>query len=190
LAAHLQLQSVRTYPYRKQPGAGSSVMKQSNQNNPDAVWTLVKSIGTTMLVTRAGPSFDARPLQAYPDPVAGEIVFMSDSVHLFSQIAADSHVLLVLSDKSHNNYVALSGRATVSNDRDRIRYLWSVWAEAYWKSAQDPNIRLIVVTPEHARYWDAPNAVVSTVAMLAGALTGTKPRLGTEGQMQLNSEQL
>jgi general stress protein 26 len=113
---------------------------------------------------------------------------MSDSVHLFSQIAADSHVLLALSDKGHNNYVALTGRAVVSNDRDRIRYLWSVWAEAYWKSAQDPNIRLIVVTPEHARYWDAPNAVMSTVAMLAGALTGTKPRLGTSGQIQLNSE--
>jgi general stress protein 26 len=129
-------------------------------------------------------------MQALPDPLAGEIVFMADSVLLFSQIAADSRVLLTLSDKSHNNYVALSGRAVVSNDRDRIRYLWSVWAEAYWKSAQDPNIRLIVVTPEHARYWDAPNAVVSTIAMLAGALTGKKPRLGTSGQMNLGNEQL
>ncbi|MEO8307643.1 MAG: pyridoxamine 5'-phosphate oxidase family protein [Pseudomonadota bacterium] len=160
-------------------------MNDTKKNTPDFVWALVKKIGITMFTTRSGDEFDARPLQAYPDPAAGQIVYMTDSTHVLSQVAADGRVLLSLVDKGHNDYVTLTGQAVISNDRDKIKRLWSVWAEAYWKSAQDPAIRLIIVTPEHARYWEAPNSVVATVAMLAGVLTGTQPKLGTSGELQL-----
>jgi general stress protein 26 len=155
------------------------------QDGNETVWNLVKEIGTTMLVTRSGEQLDARPLQAYPDRFAGMIYFMSDSDRLLEQLKADGRVLLNLIDKAGNNYVSLSGKARVSDDRDKIRYLWTAWAQAYWKGPEDPNIRLVSVTPEHARFWDAPNAAVATVAMLAGALTGKQPKLGTSGEVQL-----
>lgn len=155
------------------------------KSGPDAVWSLVAKIGTAMLVTRNGESFDARPLQAYPDPAAGEITFMTDSERVISEVNSDGRVLLTLMDKAGNNYVSLTGKAVVSNDRERIKRLWTAWALAYWKSAHDPAIRLIVVRPEQARYWDAPNPVAATVAMLAGALSGKTPKLGTSGEVEL-----
>ena len=155
------------------------------QDSNETVWNLVKGIGTTMLVTRSGEQLDARPLQAYPDRSAGLIFFMTDSTRLLEQLKADGRVLLNLVDKAGNNYLSLSGKAKVSDDRDKIRYLWTAWAQAYWKGPEDPNIRLVSVAPEHARFWDAPNAAVATVAMLAGALTGKQPKLGTSGEVQL-----
>ena len=159
--------------------------KHSPDSPADHVWGLVAKIATTMLVTRTGESLDARPLQAYAERAAGEIVFMTDSQRVISEVTSDPRVLLTLADKAGNNYVSITGRAVISNDRDRIRRLWTLWALAYWKSAQDPDIRLIVVSPQQARYWDAPGAVVATVAMLAGALSGKQPKLGQSGETGL-----
>jgi general stress protein 26 len=173
---------------RRRRAAQNRRMQQGARNDPAPaghVWELVEKIRTAMLVTRAGEILDARPLQAYPEAAAGEIAFMTDSRRVISEVGADGRVLLVFSDKSGNNYVSLTGKAVVSNDRERIRRLWTLWALAYWKSADDPAIRLIVVTPEEARYWDAPGAVVATVAMLAGALSGKQPELGESGEVRL-----
>jgi len=149
------------------------------------VWALAAKIRTAMLVTRTGGTFDGRPLQAYPEPESGEIVFMTDSQRVISEVSADGRVLLIFADRSGNNYVSLNGTAVVSNDRDRIRRLWTAWALAYWKSPNDPAIRLIIVKAEQARYWDAPGPAAATVAMLAGALSGKQPKLGTSGEVEL-----
>jgi general stress protein 26 len=53
-----------------------------------------------------------------------------------------------------------------------------VFAKAWWDSADDPNIRVLKVTPEDAQYWDSPGTTVSTIKMLAAAATGTRPNLG------------
>ncbi len=155
------------------------------QSNTDEVWGLVKKIGTTMFITRSGDQLDVRPLQATRIAPPGHIFFMTDSQRLISQIEADGRVLLTLASKGGNDYLSLTGQAVVSNDRDKIRYLWTAWAQAYWKGPEDPNIRLVSVAPEHARFWDSPNAAVATVAMLAGALSGKQPKLGTSGELQL-----
>ncbi len=159
--------------------------KRAPSATADHIWALIHKIGTAMLVTGSGNSFDARPMQAYPDPAAGEIVFMTDSQRVLAEISAAEGVLLTFTDKAGNDYVSLRGKARVSNDRDRVTRLWSAWALAYWKSPQDPNIRLIVMTPEQARYWESPGTVVSTVAMLASALYGKQPKLGHSGEVQL-----
>jgi len=172
-------------PQAASGGAQDLHMQEGTNHGPDAIWSLLAKIGTTMLVTRTGESFDARPMQAYPDPAAHEIAFMTDSQRVISEVNSNGRVLLAFTDKTNNNYVSLTGKAVVSDDRDRIARLWSAWALAYWKSAHDPDIRLIIVTPEQARYWDSPGAVVSTVAMLAGALYGKKPKLGTSGEVEI-----
>jgi hypothetical protein len=41
------------------------------------------------------------------------------------------------------------------------------------------------VTLDNARYWDAPNAVVSTVKMLAAAVSGKPPKMGEMGEVKM-----
>lgn len=159
--------------------------EQSREHSPAHAWDLIKKIRTAMLVTREGESLDARPLQAFPDEAAGEIVFMTDSKRLLAQIEADGGVLLTFTNPSGNDYVCVIGQATVSNDRNKIQDLWTVWAKAFWKGPEDPNIRVITVVPRHARYWDSPNTVVTTMAMLASAVSGKQPNLGTSGETPL-----
>ncbi|RBO86827.1 pyridoxamine 5'-phosphate oxidase family protein, partial [Pseudochrobactrum asaccharolyticum] len=49
---------------------------------------------------------------------------------------------------------------------------------AFWDSADDPNIRLIVVSPNRAEFWDGPNSLTAAVKMMFASVTGSKPDLG------------
>lgn len=160
-------------------------MSNNHENDPAAVWKLIKKIGTAMFVTRDGDGLEGRPLQAYPDHDAGLVFFMTDAEHIISQVTNDPRVLLSFAGTGSNDYVAIDGTVSVSNDRAKIKDLWTVWAKAFWDSPEDPKIRLLVFTPGHARYWDAPNKLVSTLAMVASVVAGTKPQLGKAGDVQL-----
>ena len=85
---------------------------------------------------------------------------------------------LAFSDTSAQNYVSVAGTAEVLADRTKIRELWSIRAKTWWNSPDDPNIRVLKVTPLDAQYWDAPGSTVAYVKMVAAALTGTRPSLG------------
>ena len=45
-------------------------------------------------------------------------------------------------------------------------------------SPDDPNIRLLTVTPDDAEFWDGPGKIVGTIKMLAAAATHTRPNYG------------
>lgn len=160
-------------------------MADMHENDPAKVWELAKRIGTAMFVTRDGDGLEARPLQAYPDRDAGVVYFMTDAERVISQVTTDARVLLSFADNAGNDFVSIDGRVQVSNDRDKIRDLWNVWAKAFWDGPDDPAIRLITFNPESARYWNAPNKLVATVAMMAGIVTGKQPKLGTAGDVKM-----
>jgi general stress protein 26 len=155
------------------------------ENNPELVWNVAKKVGVAMLISRDGEQLEGRPLQAFPDPDAGLIHFMTDSDRVLEQIEADPRVMLSFADTKGNSFASIDGLAEVSNDRAKIKELWTPWAKAFWDSPEDPAIRVIVVRPEHARYWDAPNGIVTTIVMLAAAVVGKEPDLGKSGEVQL-----
>jgi general stress protein 26 len=158
----------------------------TTENDPDAVWKIVKKVRVAMVVTRKDDAYEGRPLQAYPEPETGRILFMTDSEHVISEVGAEKRVLLSFADPGGNDFAAIDGDASVQNDRAKIKELWTPWAEAFWKSPEDPAIRIIEVIPHRARYWDAPNKIATTIAMLAGAVTGKQPKLGTSGDIEMS----
>lgn len=81
--------------------------------------------------------------------------------------------------------MSISGQAEVSADRGVIRELWSTPAKAWWDSPDDPNIRMLKVTPEEAQYWEGPGKVVSTVKMAIAAATGQRPAMGENKKMAM-----
>ncbi|HLH49316.1 MAG TPA: pyridoxamine 5'-phosphate oxidase family protein, partial [Roseiarcus sp.] len=66
----------------------------------------------------------------------------------------------------------------ILNDRGKIKQHWSAFDKAFWRDADDPNIRLLRVTPDKAEYWERAGAVATVVKMIAAGLAGKKPVLG------------
>ena len=160
-------------------------MSDMHEDDPAKVWELAKQIGTSMFVTHDGDRLEARPLQAYPDRDANVFYFMTDAANLLGQLTADKRVLISFADPGRNDWISVDGAAIVTDDREKIKELWSVWAKAFWDSPDDPRIRLITVNPDHARYWNAPNKLVTSIAMVASAISGKQPKLGTAGNVDL-----
>jgi general stress protein 26 len=154
----------------------------SNDNttrDTDRVWELMKKIGFAMLVTRDGEKLRARPMSAYLERESNTIYFLTDARrHKDEEIARNPNINLSFANASDQKYVSITGTAEVSNDRAKIKQLFSTPAKAWWDSAEDPNIRVLKITPDDAEFWDSPGSVISYVKMAAAAVTGTRPDLG------------
>jgi general stress protein 26 len=145
----------------------------------DRAWEMMKKIGFAMLVTRDGDKLRARPMSAYLERESNAIYFLTDARrHKDEEIARDPNINLSFANAGDQKYVSVTGTAVVSNDRARIEQLFSTPAKAWWDSAEDPNIRVLKITPDDAEFWDSPGSVISYVKMAAAAVTGTRPDLG------------
>jgi general stress protein 26 len=142
-------------------------------------WELMKKIGFAMLVTRDGGKLRARPMSAYLERTENTIYFLTDARHhKDEEIAKNPSVNLSFADAGSQKYVSATGTAVVSNDRARIKELFSTPAKAWWDSADDPNIRVLRITLDDAGYWDSPHTMISYVKMATAAMTGTRPDIG------------
>jgi general stress protein 26 len=151
----------------------------SEQDGRGHVWELMEKIGTCMLVTWDGQSQRARPMAASIKPREQAIYFLTDARReKIEQIEDYPNVLLTFADTGGQKYVAPTARASVTNDREKIKELWSPFAKAWWDSAEDPNIRVLRVEPQDAELWDSPGTLIATVKMLSAAATGSRPDMG------------
>jgi general stress protein 26 len=161
-------------------------MTDSNAGNVDRAWELMRKIGFAMLVTRDGDKLRARPMSAYLEREENKIYFLTDARrHKDDEIARNPGVNLSFADASGQKYVSLTGTAVVSNDRAKIKELFSTSAKAWWDSAEDPNIRVLKITPDDAEYWDSPGTIISYVKMAAAAATGAQPDIGENRKVSM-----
>jgi len=158
----------------------------TGDRNQQRVWDLMKKIGFAMLVTHDGDKLRARPMSAYLARDENMIYFLTDARrHKDEEIAKNPGINLSFADAGSQTYVSLTGTATVSNDRGKIRDLFSTTAKAWWDSAEDPNIRVLKITPEDAEFWDSPGTVISYVKMAAAAISGSRPDIGDNRKVSL-----
>lgn len=154
-------------------------MSNDTVRDVDKVWDLMEKIGFTMLVTRDGDRLRSRPMSAYVERDENTIYFLTDARrHKDEEIAHHPEVNLSFAHPGDQKYVSLTGTATVSNDRAKIKELFSTPAKAWWDSADDPNIRVLKISPDDAEFWDSPGSIVSYVKMAAAVVTGSRPDLG------------
>lgn len=125
-------------------------------------------------------------MSAYLERENNAIYFLTDARHhKDDEIARSPGINLSFADASAQKYVSLTGTAVVSNDRAKIKEFFSTEAKAWWESADDPNIRVLKVTPDDAEYWDSPGTVVSYVKMAAAAVTGSRPDIGENRKVSM-----
>jgi len=155
-------------------------------DDTDRAWKLMKKIGFCMLPTREGEDIRSRPMAAHVVRDEHAIYFLTDiRSHKDDEIRSAPNVAFAFADAGDQKYVAVTGQAQVSNDRSKIKNLWSTPAKAWWDNAEDPNIRVLTVTPKDAQYWDSPGTVASYMKMIAAAVSSARPSLGNNAKVDL-----
>ncbi len=152
----------------------------------DRIWELAEEIDICMFMTWDGEYQRARPLSARVHRDEDAIYFLvNDDGAKNDQLKKFPRVTMAWSDSSRYKYVTVSGQAVLSNDRDKIEQLWEKTDEAWWDDSNDPDIRLITVTPDEGELWDSPGRIVATAKMLVAAVTGAKPEMGDNAKVDL-----
>jgi general stress protein 26 len=150
------------------------------------IWELAKSIRYCMFVTWDGEKQTARAMDATVEEADGAIYFLTDKAgSKVAQVRNFPVVTVTFSDVRSFKFVTLSGTAEVTNDRAKIKDIWTASSKAWWDSADDPDIRLVTFRPNEAELWDSPNLLISSVLMLSAAVTGAKPKIGDHAKVSI-----
>ena len=147
------------------------------RDNVDRVWELMQKISICMLTTHDGKRIRSRPMAAFVRRDEDAVHFLTDAEnHKDEEIRDNPNVGLAFADGS--KFVSVSGHASVSHDKAKIKELWGPAAKAWWDSPDDPSIRLLTVTPEDAEFWEGPGKIVGMIKMATAAATGSRPDYG------------
>ncbi|MFO1183680.1 MAG: pyridoxamine 5'-phosphate oxidase family protein [Bauldia sp.] len=142
----------------------------------DRAWELIDKVQICSLVTVSGGAIHSRPMSSMPRQDEHAIYFLtSANSQKSAEIGESEDVELIYADPHAQKYVSVAGQARIANDRVKIRELWTPFAKAWWDGPDDPDIRLLTVRPVRGQYWDSPGTIASSIAMLAAAVTGTRP---------------
>lgn len=128
-------------------------------------------------------------------PMALQRVDDDGTMHFFSaassgknhEVSEEPNVQLFFANNGSSEYLNVYGKAVISQDRAKIKELWSAWAKAWFQGgAEDPDLTLISVTPTESEYWDTKvSKVVTLLKVAASIVTGKVNDDGVEGQLSI-----
>ena len=144
---------------------------------------LIEDIRVAMMTTRDDDgTLRSRPLQTLRCADDGALwFFTSASSPKISEAAAEGgQVNLSYAHPGKQDYVSISGRATLSRDRKLMEALWNKWVEVFFpKGIDDPDLALLRVDIEKAEYWDSPGTAIGRAYGIGKALlTGNRDAIG------------
>ena len=164
--------------------------------NVEELWKLVEGIETAMLTTRRRDGhMVSRPMATQKRAAGADFWFATmEKMPKVSEILAEPRVNLSYYKDRTREWVSISGEATVTRDRAKIRELW----EPDWKfwfsdeggakdgGPEDPRIVLIGVRAVSAQYMtlEKPQALV-LFDMVASKLTGKTPEFAPVKRIRL-----
>ena len=152
-------------------------------------YDMVEDIETAMMTTRrVDGHLQSRAMANQRRADGADLWFVTrEGSAKLADLAHDAHVNLSYYKDSNREWVSVSGIATVSRDRGKIRELyapdWKVWfadeGDPRHGTADDPRMVLVGVTVHAAVFLEInkPRPVL-LYEMIKGWLTGTEPELG------------
>lgn len=152
----------------------------------DRVWELAESIRYCIFTTWDGERQRARPLDGTVERNAHAVYFLTDvASEKVDQLREFPQVSVSFADVGSFKFVVMSGTAKVTNDRKKIKDIWTATSKAWWDSPDDPNLRLVTFTPEKAELWDSRNKFIAAALMLTAAITGAKVKTGDHAKVDI-----
>ncbi len=154
---------------------------------------LINNIRIAMLTTlEADGSLRSRPMAAPQIAFQGELWFftLADTPKVVES-QQYRQVNVSFADPEHQDYVSISGTASLVQDRQKMGELWSPWFSTWFpQGVEDPNLALLKVDVEKAEYWDAPSStMVQLYGVVKATLTGKTPQAGEHAKLVVDERQ-
>ena len=152
-------------------------------------YELINDIEIAMMTTRRSDGhLESRAMATQKRATGADLWFVTmDGTGKLRDIVADPHVNLSYYKDRTREWISVSGIATISRDRQKVRELyaadWKIWfpeeGDPRHGTADDPRMVLIGVTVHAAVYLEInkPRPVLLFEAV-KGWVTGTEPKLG------------
>jgi general stress protein 26 len=120
--------------------------------------------------------------QEHVDEDGGIWFFTSTLTSLWNCIAHRPQINLSFAKPEDSLFVSVAGLAERVVDRERIRSMWNVGAQAWFPAGpEDEHAVLIRVDPHSAEYWDTHDSkMVQMFAYAKAAVTGQRPDTDSE----------
>lgn len=154
-------------------------MANMSESEIQQIKDLIEGIHSAMMTTTHGQGLRSRPMAPQTSEFDGSLWFMAQRTsEKIAEIRSDSAVNVAFSDPGKNRYVSISGKAFLTDDREKIKELWSPLDKVWFSGPEDPEIMLIRVDVDGAEYWDGPsNKMVALYGWVKSLITGNDANL-------------
>lgn len=168
-------------------------MSTENLNNTEAIEKLKKmvdsiDIGMLSTFTKGTNYPHSIPMSRQEVDDQGNIWFLfSAESDTYKHLQQNKEVSLTFGDIKSYEFLSINGTGEVSRDAARIDKYWNDMIAAWFeKGKEDPNIRILKITPAEAHYWDnKTNKLITFFKVAASAVTGSKMDIGREGDLNI-----
>ncbi len=147
---------------------------------------LVKGIRIAMMATLDNNGqIHSRPMAVQDEPFDGTLWFLTrKSSEKIGDIEQHRIVTLDFADPEHSKYITLRGKASVNQDRTKIKKLWNPMYRAWFENENDPEIAVLRFDVSEADYWEANSSkIVMGIRYVAAAVTGGAVSVGESGHV-------
>ncbi len=135
----------------------AAMQQRPERADLQTVWDLIKDAHVAVLVTvGTDGSLNSRPMGCVQKKFDGTVWFMTfNDMPKLLEIAEDQRALVSYAQPSKYEFVTLSGRARMVDDRAQVHALWNEGLRVWFPGGPDsPNLTLIAVDVEEARNLD------------------------------------
>lgn len=149
---------------------------------------LIRGIKFCMLVTQTDEGhLHSRPVTTQDQEFDGDLWFIGGKDSEWVQdISKREQINLAYSQPDGQNYVSITGRASLVEDRTKLEEVWSDFYKAYFpEGIDDPNVQLVRVETHGAELWESSGKLASAFQMAKGLLTGNQADMGTNQSVAL-----
>lgn len=161
----------------------------ADRKHVEDLYDLIDGIEIAMLTTRrADGRLVARPMATQKPQPGDDLWFVTDiETHKVDELEQDPNVNVAYYRDRTKEWVSVSGTARVSQDREKIRELyspdWRMWMGAVDEvrdgGPDDPRLALLHVTADSVVYLKKDkSAPVVLFEMAKGMVTGERPEMG------------
>jgi len=165
-------------------------MREIKNQHTEKLVEMLKDARVCMLITQEkdNDNISGRPMAMNKIDEDGTMWFFTKaSSEKVDEIEESKKVSIAITNESSQNYLMIHGTATLVNDKAKMKELWSFITKAWFPlGLDDPDMRLIKVTPNEVNYWDSSSSKMAVLFnILKAIITGKEYAEGEHGKIDL-----
>jgi general stress protein 26 len=133
---------------------------QETRTDPESqLWDMIESVNAVML----GSGGDAHMQPMSPNVARDEKriwFFTNRNTDIAKSAASSPHVHLCIVGKDHDYHACLHGTLEQTDSPAHVERFWNAVSGAWFEGKDDPDLTMLVFTPEDAAIWASTNSSV------------------------------